>query len=204
MRFFLLSAALLLSGCASFFQTSHYPPLTEEQQSTLQLRRQALTPIEAWSFQGRLSLTTEKEAWTGKLRWQQSAKEFRIHFDSPTGQGALQLMSNPQFGVEMRVAEGGVYYAGDATTLLYDHTGWKLPVSALRLWLLGLPEGTSEISQLRFDEQGLIQNLDQYQWHVRYLSYQAVDTYSLPRKIALQNDQISIKMLIDRWSIGRE
>ena len=105
MRFYLLGAALLLSGCASLLQSSHYPPLTQEQQSTLRLHQQALAPIKAWSFRGRLSLITEKEAWTGKVRWQQAPEEFRIHFDSPTGQGALQLMSNPQFGVEMRVAD---------------------------------------------------------------------------------------------------
>ena len=205
MRLYLLGAALLLlSGCAAFFKPSEYPPLTQEQQSALQQRHQAVASINAWSFRGRLSLTTEKEAWTGKVRWQQTADEFRIHFDSPTGQGAMQLMSNPQFGVEMRVANGGVYYADDAATLLYNHTGWRLPVAALRMWLLGLPQGRDEISQLLFDAQGLLQNLQQYRWHVQYLSYQSVDGYSLPRKILLQNEQIKIRMVIDHWELNGE
>jgi outer membrane lipoprotein LolB len=201
-RFYLLGAALFLGGCASFWQTTRFPSLTEEQQAALKQRRQALAPITAWVFRGRLSLKTAKEAWTGKVRWQQGTKSFRIHFDSPTGQGALQLMSNPQFGVEMRVAQGGVYYADDAATLLYDHTGWKLPVSALRLWLLGLPQGDSKIAQLQFDEQGLMQDLVQFQWHIRYVSYEPVNNYYLPRKLMLQNDQISIRMVIDRWEIA--
>lgn len=205
MRFYLLGAALLLlSGCAALLKPSEYPPLTPAQQSALQQRQQVLAPVKAWSFRGRLSLRTEKEAWTGKVRWQQSAEEFRIHFDTPTGQGALQLMSNPQFGVEMRVAEGGVYYADDAATLLYDHTGWRLPVAALRVWLLGLPQGTDKISQLQFDDQGLLQILEQYHWRVQYLSYQSVDQYNLPRKIVLQNDQIIIRMVIDQWVLTDE
>jgi outer membrane lipoprotein LolB len=201
-RFRLLGAALLLlSGCASLFHSNQYPPLTDEQQSALQLRQQALAPISAWNLRGRLSLKTEKEAWTGKLRWQQSPTEFRLHFDSPTGQGVLQLMSNPQFGVEMRVAEGGVYYADDAATLLYDHTGWRLPVAALRQWLLGLPQGRNQIARLQFDERGLPVNLEQYQWRIQYLSYQTVNGYNLPRKIILQNDQINIRMVIDQWEV---
>lgn len=205
MKRLLVGAALLgLSGCTVLQQRPEYPPLTQEQISTLQHRQQALASIEAWSLRGRLSLRTEKEAWTGKVRWQQSADNFRIHFDTPTGQGALQLMSNPQFGVEMRVAQGGVYYADDAATLLYDHTGWRLPVGALRLWLVGLPQGRDELSQLQFDDQGELRYLEQYRWRVQYASYQSVAQYSLPRKLILQNGQITIRMVIDQWEVTGE
>jgi outer membrane lipoprotein LolB len=160
-----------------------------------------LADISAWDFKGRLSLKTHNEAWTGKVRWRQSGEEFRLHFNSPTGQGAVQLMSNPQFGVEMRAAEGGVFYADDAETLLYDHTGWRLPVSGLRLWVMGLPDGNREISQLRFDEIGRIQLLEQYHWQIQYLQYQQVGTLDLPRKISLQNDKLDLRIVIDQWEI---
>lgn len=202
MRFVIvLSATLVLSGCASLLKTTKYPPLSPEQQSALNQRQQALAGIAGWDFKGRLSVKTDKEGWTGKVRWRQSGEQFRIHFNSPTGQGALQLMSNPQFGVEMRVAEGGVYYADDAETLLYDHTGWRLPVSGLRLWVLGLPDGTREISQLSFDEHGRIQTLQQYQWRIQYLQYQSIDAYELPRKVSLVNEKLNIRIVIDQWEI---
>ena len=202
MRFaIVLCAALFLSGCASLFKTSAYPPLSQEQQSALTLREQALVSVTAWDFKGRLSLKTENEAWTGKVRWWQAGEDFRLHFNSPTGQGAVQLMRNPQFGVEMRAAEGGVFYADDAETLLYDHTGWRLPVSGLRLWVMGLPDGTREISQLLFDEQGRIQSLQQYQWRIQYLQYQQVGVYNLPRKINLTNDKLNLRIVIDQWEI---
>ena len=98
-----------MSGCASLLKTTKYPPLSQEQQAALKLRQQALAEVSAWDFKGRLSLKTDKEAWAGKVRWRQTGEEFRLHFNSPTGQGAMQLMSNPQFGVEMRAAEGGVF-----------------------------------------------------------------------------------------------
>ncbi|MGD8594066.1 MAG: lipoprotein insertase outer membrane protein LolB [Gammaproteobacteria bacterium] len=202
MRFILLvCAALTLGGCASLFKTTQYPSLSQEQQTALQQRRQALADISAWDFKGRLSLKTHNEAWTGKVRWRQSGEEFRLHFNSPTGQGAVQLMSNPQFGVEMRAAEGGVFYADDAETLLYDHTGWRLPVSGLRLWVMGLPDGNREISQLRFDEIGRIQLLEQYHWQIQYLQYQQVGALDLPRKISLQNDKLDLRIVIDQWEI---
>ena len=190
-----------MSGCASLLKTSKYPPLSQQQQSALSLRQQALAGVSAWDFKGRLSLKTGNEAWTGKVRWRQSGEQFRLHFNSPTGQGAVQLMSNPQFGVEMRAAEGGVFYADDAETLLYEHTGWRLPVSGLRLWVMGLPDGKREISQLQFDEQGLIQTLEQYQWQIQYLQYQQVEVYQLPRKISLYNDKLNMRIVIDQWEI---
>jgi outer membrane lipoprotein LolB len=110
-------------------------------------------------------------------------------------------MSNPQFGVEMRAAEGGVFYADDAETLLYDHTGWRLPVSGLRLWVMGLPDGNREISQLRFDEIGRIQLLEQYHWQIQYLQYRQVGMRDLPRKISLQNDKLKLRIVIDQWEI---
>ena len=196
-----MCAALTLSGCASLFKIPKYPPLSPEQQSALTLRQQALADISAWDFKGRLSLQTDKEGWTGKVRWRQSGDEFRLHFNSPTGQGAVQLLSNPQFGVEMRVAEGGVFYADDAETLLYDHTGWRFPVSGLRLWVKGLPDGSQKISQLQFDELGRIHTLEQYQWQIQYLQYKQVGAYQLPRKIHLQNDKLNLRIVIDQWDI---
>jgi outer membrane lipoprotein LolB len=197
----LLGASLLLAGCASLFQPAPPPyTLTVQQQAALQARRQALAPVSAWTLAGRLSIKTGDDAWAGKLLWQQSRDEFRIHFNTPTGQGAVQLMSNPQFGVEMRPAQGGVYYADDAETLLYEHTGWKLPVSGMRFWIVGLPVDQA-LGFIQFDAQSRIQRLEQSQWRIEYKGYQSVQAYELPRKITLENDQLKIRIVIDRWEV---
>ncbi|MCG6970480.1 MAG: lipoprotein insertase outer membrane protein LolB [Gammaproteobacteria bacterium] len=197
----LIGAALTLSGCATLFNSAEYPPLSQQQQSALALRQQTLADVSAWVFNGRLSLKTADDAWTGKVRWRQDGKQFRLHFSAPTGQGAVQLMSNPQFGVEMRTAEGAVQYADDAETLLYDHTGWRLPVSGLRLWVVGLPNGEEKISQLSFDDQGRIETLAQYQWRIQYLQYRKVNGHDLPRKIQLQNADLDMRIVIDHWDM---
>jgi outer membrane lipoprotein LolB len=196
-----MCAALTLSACAALRTTSHYPPLSPQQQSTLALRQQSLADVSSWVFSGRLSLKTADDAWTGKLRWRQDGEQFRLHFSAPTGQGAVQLMSNPQFGVEMRTAKGAVQYADDAETLLYDHTGWRLPVSGLRLWVVGLPQGAEKISQLLFDDQGRIESLQQYQWHIHYLQYRRINGHDLPRKIHLQNAKLNLRIVIDQWDV---
>lgn len=206
MRFsFLLSASLVLStvlsGCASLFPPSTTTPsLSPHDQRFLHARQQDLAAINAWNFSGRLSIKTNNEAWTGLLRWQQSGEQFRINFNSPMGQGAVQLASNEQFGVEMRAAESGVFYADDAETLLYDHTGWRLPVSNLRLWIIGLATDKG-VSAIRFDEQGRIQSLQQWDWHIEYKDYTPVANYDMPRKVVLQNEQLNIRIVIDRWDV---
>ena len=67
--------------------------------------------------------------------------------------------------------------------------------------MVGLPDGNHEISRLLFDEQGGIQTLEQYHWRIQYLEYQQVDVYRLPRKISLQNDKLSLRIVIDQWQI---
>lgn len=206
MRFdFLLGASLVLgfvlSGCASLFPPSVITPsLSPEDRRFLHARQQDLAAINAWNLMGRLSIKTESEAWTGRLRWQQSGEQFRIHFNSPMGQGAVQLASNEQFGVEMRAAEGGVFYADDAETLLYEHTGWRLPVSSLRLWVMGLAADNG-VSDIHFDEQGRIQSLRQLDWHIEYKGYTPVANHHMPRKVVLNNEQLSIRIVIDQWEV---
>lgn len=193
-----LCASLLLSGCTYLFKPTPTVTLTDEQRSALQARQAALAQYSGWDIAGRLSVRAKDDAWSGKLRWRQSDQEFRIHFNAPFGQGAMQIVSHPQHGVEMRVADGHVFYADDVETLLYDHTGWELPVTGLRHWLFGLPNDNA-IHQVEFDDRGRIVLLQQQNWHIEYKGYKSTESVDLPRKLTIKNDTLKMILVVDAW-----
>lgn len=194
------ASIVFLGGCAIFQPTPPPLTLTPEQKQNLLTRQALLSQVTDWNLLGRLSIRTEDDAWTGKLRWQQSVNDFRIHFNAPFGQGAMQLMSNPQFGVEMKIADGQTFYADNAESLLYNHTGWELPVSGLKQWIVGIP-GSNDITKIKFDTAGRLAMLGQADWQIEYLGYKKIDEIDLPRKIVLQNDQLTIRLVIDQWML---
>jgi outer membrane lipoprotein LolB len=160
-----------------------------------------LATLRGWDIAGRFSIRTKKDAWTGKLYWHQSISDFDIRFSAPTGQGAVQLSSDPQFGVKMQSADGKTAYAEDAETLLYNHTGWELPVSNLRMWVMGLP-AEDKVSRIEFDPQGRVNEMVEGAWRIQYKGYQDVGEMSLPRRVFLVNDDLDIRLVVDRWEVN--
>ena len=56
---------------------------------------------------------------------------------------------------------------------------------------------------LAFDEEGQLSRLRQADWHIDYPAYQQSDGLSLPRKVFLENTELSVRLVIDRWQGGR-
>lgn len=200
----LLSASLLflalLSGCA----TTPQLPLAE-QDRLWQQHRLSLAQETNWALSARISGNSEDDGWSGKLTWQQTGENYRIHFQAPFGQGAAQLLGEPGY-VEMRAADGQVFAAADAESLLYQQLGWRLPLAGLRYWVLGLPMPESEPvpeSVLAFDGVGRLARITQAQWQIRYSGYRQVGGLALPKKMYLENASLNVRLVIDRWQFGK-
>ncbi len=196
----LLAALALgsLSACASFFVPDKPAyVLTPQQITALTERRTVLATLPGWDLAGRIAVRKGDEIWTGQLIWQEQAGRYLVQFNAPTGQGALRLSGGPE-GVELRLADGGRVQADDADSLIREQTGWQLPLNGMRQWILGLPT-QAPIDGLDLDEQGRPLFLEQSGWTVQYKRY-TQDVLNLPTKIDLQNQEISIRLVIHRWT----
>jgi len=54
---------------------------------------------------------------------------------------------------------------------------------------------------LAFDEAGRLARLQQSHWLIEYPAYARVDGLVLPRKVYLENDELSVRLVIDRWTL---
>lgn len=191
----------------------------------------SLYQLPIWQLSGRISIRSEQDALSGALRWRQQKDAFVINFNSPLGQGAMQL-SGDDIGVELRAANGRVLQADDLDQLFEEAAGWDVPLSSLRFWIFGIPSPDSKAKLQRVaspeskparltHEQSGPQNIDnqkmnqgqplgqiieirQYDWIVEYRDYMTTGSRSLPRKLRLKNPKLKIKIVIDRWQINTE
>ena len=180
-------AALLLTSCA-------VTPTLETWQSP------TATQFSDWQFNGRVSLVQEEQGWHAGISWQEHGDQFQLQISGPLGQEAFRLTGNPA-GVILEDKKGKKTSARDANSLLLQTTGWSLPVNGLRYWVRGLVV-PGEKARERRDLQGRLLELEQSGWSINYSRYHFVDDLGWPAKLQLVRDDVSVRLVIDKWRPG--
>lgn len=187
----LAAAACLLaaSGCATFQPT---PQAT----SAWKQHRARVAQLGDFTLLGRFvvgGVFGEK----GQVRWEQAGNQYRLRIWGPFGAGAVQISGNPMSAIvrtpEQRVETANVELA------LREQYGWTLPVQNLRWWVLGVP-APAEPSHVEYDASGRATLIEQANWTIEYESYVDAGSHPLPRKLALSNDDVAVKLVVDQWS----
>lgn len=186
--------ALLLSACASFAPQPTAPGSASEAAAAWQRHRRDVAAISAFTLDGRAANSLGVKA---DLRWRQHADgTFDARIAGPLGAGAAALSGNPRH-VEIRTANG-VEASDDPEAWMLERAGWTLPLRGLRWWALGLPAPGSP-AHTEVDGQGRLALLEQNGWTLLYTEYMDVDGMTLPKRFEASNEQIRLKLLIDRW-----
>ncbi|NNF60790.1 MAG: outer membrane lipoprotein LolB [Gammaproteobacteria bacterium] len=163
-------------------------------------RSAALAELPAWSLDGRIALQVGQRGFNGALSWQQAGDEMSINFRGPLGAGAFRVTGTTG-ALVLESANGDTYLLDDPQGTLSAELGWGVPLDALRYWVIGLPHPAYEARE-SFDPTGRLATLEQLDWRVLYERYQAAGDWEMPRKIRLHNgDQVSIRIVISRWSL---
>lgn len=175
-----------------------------------QARQQQLSALQTWTLIGRIAIQANgardarQEGWNGGLRWGQRDGDYDITISSPLGQEVAQLHGGAA-GVTLRTS-AGEDFALDGETLLQQRLGWRMPVSGLRFWVLGLadPNMPEVAEQDRvLDAQGRLVRLHQSGWEIEFRRYQKVGNVELPDKLFLSNQhadvQLELRLVVEQW-----
>lgn len=195
MRSWFLAAAVVLAGCA----THPAGPVLSTASPEWQAHQQQLEGLHDWRLSGRVGVSHGRDAWNGNLRWTQSGANYDIVLTSPLGQGGARLQGGPRYS-ELHVDDKVVVDA-DAESLLDRQFGWRLPVSGLRYWLVGLPSPASN-NQLTLDHAGRLEKLRQDGWQVDFKRYTRVDGVELPGKLFVTHPEMQVRLVVDRWDVA--
>lgn len=160
-------------------------------------RLQQLSKLDDWSLKGRIGFISERESGSASLYWIQQQDAYELNIVAPLGMGSLVVVGNDS-GVVAQSNDGELDYAEDARSLVWQKTGWVIPMGRLRDWILGVP---LQDEKFELDEQGRVIRLADDPWQVEYQQYQPVADVELPRKLKIKSPDIELKLVIKDWQL---
>ena len=195
-RVLALAAFLLASaGCSQLGSLSS----DEQVQQLWASRQQSVGALDSWDIHARAALKLEGGAYNIGLSWKRAAERFTILLEAPFGQGVFRIEGNAGESYRLRLPDGQVYTNRSAEALLEDVIGWSLPISGLEYWIRGLPQPGSDYSH-NLDRGGRARSIRQDRWAIDYVGYfEGPPESELPRRINLSRDELSLKLVIERW-----
>jgi len=177
---------LMLSACATV-------PVEPEVHYS-KIAREHLYQMERWSFEGKLALTGKNDSLQASINWGHRPDDEKIKLTGFLGQGATVIQLTGDL-VTIDRGDGQAQSSTQPEEFINQQLGMFVPVHSLRYWVVGLPEPTSEFVETAtgFTQSG---------WLIEYKQMQPVDNQSMPRKITVTNEQVKLKLIIDKWVLN--
>jgi outer membrane lipoprotein LolB len=201
-RRLLLVSALVLGGCT----TPEIRPVPADIQSAWQQRQVAMHALHAWELHARIAMQYGNDGGQASLFWIRADHQNDIRLVGPWGKGLVRLNFNSHFA-QLTDDTGQTTEGDDAATLLYEATGWVIPVSKLDTWVTGMP--VSQDAKIQLDKYGRLQSLVEAGWKIEYREYRQFGNQELPRRMVLSQQHVdgngktvSVKLVISQWQVS--
>ncbi len=164
--------------------------------------RRVLYKLDAWRFEGRLAVKTHNDSWHANLEWSHSFELDKLQLSGPFGQGATQILIYPD-SIRITDSKGNTEVSENPGRTLERRFGFKAPLSALKYWVLGVTEPNAK-NCIENDTNGFLRKIWHKDWEVFIKKYRVLNKYTVPKLIEIKNDDVILKLVIDRWSQGVE
>lgn len=186
-RLLFLFIPILLIGCSSKITPSFAPDHIPRQ----------------WQFNGKFAIKTPQQTKGLKIHWQQIDDQFDINLYTAFGITVLKIKGNDEI-VKIEADEDPVE-GRSAERLIWQLTGWHVPVDNLRHWLVGEVEGASfiELTSEGYFNRGKITDSYGRPWHLTLSDYKLVQGRPMPHGLRLQQGNSFLKLAISQWQIER-
>lgn len=174
----LVLSSVMLSACASFFNTPepNIPPVYTR-------------PIKInndFDISGRFSIKSATNHRYGNFTWLKMNNVEELNFNTPLGQTVAKITINN--GITTLRAEDRTYTGSDLDSMMYDKLGFTLPLAYLHYWVQGVALPNTP------DTKPLSDGFTQLGWNVEYLKWQDANH---PQIIQLTREDLVIKLLLD-------
>src|SRR5690606_1661679 len=83
-----------------------------------------------WELQGRLAVSQAGKGGSGRIDWRQRGPRYEISLSAPVTRQSWRL-SGDGAGARLEGLEGGPREGPDASRLLWEATGWIIPVQEM-------------------------------------------------------------------------
>lgn len=189
-RLLLVGLALLLSACAT------RPPEPQYDDARWRAQRAQLEQLTHWTLSGKLAISSAKGNGSARLYWEQQGDDYRLNLSSLIG---TRIMDMRKQGSRIAITDdqGREHVAKDPGALIYQLTGWNLPVEQLPIWIKGLPGR----AHYQLGTDGRLQQVRTSDWRLDYQSFQPQQGWLLPSRLELNGPGTRIRMAISQWQV---
>lgn len=199
---FLAPAALVLAlaGCVSQPARPPVVPVDRAQAEAADRERAQLTQ---WSLSGRIAVSNGSQGGSGRIDWQQTGGRYAVSLSAPVTRQSWRLSGDAD-GARLEGVEGGPRESGNVEAMLYETTGWDIPVRALAEWVRGVGAVPGEFGEARvvYGEGGRPARLEQAGWVIDYTQWQEAGQPVLPARLVATRGQAKVRLIIDQWSLA--
>jgi outer membrane lipoprotein LolB len=163
-------------------------------------RRDYLRQLDDWRMEGRLALRAGRDGYNGTLSWEQVDDDLDFRFRGPFGFGGFRIHGDLD-RLRIKTTRGDEILLTDPETEMTERFGWSLPVYSMRFWILGVSDPGAGADET-VDDAGMLIELMQNGWQVRYDGYTDNGGTLLPRKIVMESGDVRIRVVADRWDLA--
>jgi outer membrane lipoprotein LolB len=196
-KWIFLAAVGLLGGCAQAPVRPEPAVDAAASEAAQAARESALATQRRWGFVGRIAVSTEGRGGSGRIEWTQDGEDFDVRLSAPVTRQSWRLRRT-QGVARLEGLEGGVREGADAEGLLYEATGWRLPVADMAAWVRGA-RGASSPATVESDANGLPRRIRQDGWQVDYPAW-TTDAPPLPARVDATQGAARVRLAIESWS----
>lgn len=197
----------LLSACAGPSPRPSVPaasvPVSAEARQAEAARQAWLRAHPDWSFQGRAAISKGRNGGSGRVDWRQTGRDYRIQLSAPVTRQSWVLSGEGATGqARLEGVDGGPRAGDDAQEMLFQATGWQIPVDGLPAWVRGLvDDGQPGVVR---DAEGRPAALEQDGWRVDYQEWfpAQTDRPALPKRIEARSGDAKVRLVFDQWDVA--
>ncbi len=192
-RFLILIAALAaLQGCSLFKPTTEHPSLSVAD------RQAYLNRASHWNLSGRVAIIANKESETANISWQKQGEQVELRIYGSLGI-TYATLSYDSKAAHIELPDDQQAYGTDPEALLWETTGWQIPVKELELWILGIANKDEKTS---LNAQGYIERISHQSWQIRFKQYDVFNGLTMPKRIDATHPQVKLKFSIYDWEVN--
>ena len=187
---------LTLASCTMVKEKTSLEPVGWQEQ---QEQRQQ---TKIWEVRGRLGVQTQTTGGSTDLIWKQSGEDYKIRLILPLGSGSYLIQGNQQYA-DIRHPDGQKKSVRNIDNVFSSILGVSLPVNAIRDWVRGLPARSLSVEEMHWNDQGLLNTVQQSGWAVEMTSYSGGGIL-WPHDIYLSHsddENLDIRLLLKQWLI---
>jgi outer membrane lipoprotein LolB len=173
-----------------------------------------LSELTTWQIAGRFGFKGPEQKQSASLHWAQREQNYQLSLSTILGTAILSMQN--ENGFITAKADDKNYSGTNASEIIWQMTGWTIPVDQLPIWIKGQYTVNDRVI---INEQGFVSQLQPgcaacQGWLITYTNYQAVEDKRLPQpwlaqrwlphKIvmthSLRNVQVIIK--VNTWTLS--